>query len=283
MGNIEKHLDHPCPVVLVEALLDKDDNVRYAAGAEIWFLRKSAAPGCVNVLLRGVRDDRDDIRNDCVMFLGHLAPKDARSLAAMDAAKTDRAYIVRNSAYCAKFIATDDLDENLRYMIRTREEPEEALKPAPLDTELAKRDRCARNLVEVASAMRLVEWSENRADQFAAELMKLLGDDSATTRRGAARIVGFASRKIALAKQDEIGQMTRGLLPFLAADHEIIPKDSKPPANEKPEPSKLLYRLETLQVTERLKKMREADPDPTVREVAAWALERLEAVRPKKP
>src|SRR5262249_27221695 len=106
-----------------------------------------------------------------------------------------------HSAHIALFRARDRLDEHLPYLIRVREDPASVLTPGPADAEVAKEERAQRNLFLLGIATQVIEWSESRADELAAGLMKLLDDRSVVMRRGAAKLIAASVLKIEIPAQ----------------------------------------------------------------------------------
>jgi HEAT repeat protein len=285
---IAKAQDRPCPLAVVEALHDKVDNVRWQAGA-CTPLFKTFAPGSVEVLLRGAKSEKADLRSTSLLILARAAGKDRKALAVMEEAKRDKVFDVRHCAHMALFIARDRLEEHLPYLIRVREDPESLFTPGPEDPEVAKKERTQRNLILIGTAVQFIEWSDTRANDLADVLLKLLADKSPVMRRGAANLIGATAVKVELAKPREGDPFVFPETPKDGWSNSIVPlvdpeggvtlkKDEKPP-----EPSKVALRLEKLKVEEKLTKLRDHDPDHSVREAADRALRRLASVSWKKP
>jgi hypothetical protein len=284
-------LGRPCPLAVTQALSDSVDEVRWEAAA--WAaVFKTFAPGSTEVLLRGVNSDRAELRSTSLLLLARAAGKDPKALDAMEKATNDKVFDVRHSAHLALFRARDRLDEHLPYLIRVREDPALVLTPGPADTEIAKQERAQRNLFLLGIATQVIEWSESRADELAGVLMKLLDDKSAVMRRGAANLIAASAIKVELPAQrpgDPFGLAglpkdgwAGSILPYLdpegAAKRE---KDARP--EERPQKSKVAGCLEKLQVEDRLRKLRDDDPDRSVRAAASRALEQLAGLKEKKP
>src|SRR5262249_12964966 len=187
LGLIANKLGKPCPLAVLEALLDKEDEVRWQAMA-CTPLFKTFAPGSVEVLLRCAKSESADVRGDSLFLLALAGGKDPKVLGVIEKAKQDQTFLVRHTAYCAMFRANDQLDEFLAYIIRAREDPDAVLSPAPENREMREREKSMTNLFVLGSAMRVIEWSERRADELAPALLKLLGDKSPVMRRGAANL-----------------------------------------------------------------------------------------------
>ena len=76
-----------------------------------------------------------------------------------------------------------------------------------------------------------------------------------------------------------LGQPRRSQRP--SGDHDTSEKDPAPA--KPPQKSRVAVRLEALKVEERLRKLRDEDPDRSVRDAARQALARLAGVQGKKP
>src|SRR5262249_33101738 len=151
---------------------------------------------CVDLLLAACGDDRADVRSTCVTLIAHAAPNDPRVLAAIEKARKDKAFDVRLNAECARHTATKDLAEFLRFIVQIRAEPDAVVDKLPADSEDAKAQQCRRNLFILGSAVSVAAWSEERPDDLAGALMKLLDHKSDTMRLAAIELIGAAARKI---------------------------------------------------------------------------------------
>jgi hypothetical protein len=284
LAMIAKRLGQPCPLVILEALLDREEEVRWQASADT-VLFKTFAPGAVEVLFRCVRSEDDSMRADSLLLLARVAGKDRKVLDVIEKAKQDKTFQVRHAAYCAMFQANDKVDEFLGYMIRVQEDPEAVLSPAEENSETWKRERAMRTLVLLGSAVRMIEWSDERPDDLAPALLKLLEDKSPVMRRGAARMIGAAVVKVNLPDPAKAGMdwQMKVLAPYFDPDKE----DTSPPkgaaSKDRPQKSRVGVRLEKLKVVEHLRKLRDNDPDPAVRFAARTALKRLAQVQEPSP
>jgi HEAT repeat protein len=259
LARIARERKQACPLAIIEAFLDKEDEVRWQASA-VMALFKTFAPGTVPILLRCARSEKSGARTDSLFAIARAGPKDKSALAAIERAKRDRTFEVRHNAHCAMFKANDRLDDFLAYMIRVQQDPEGTLSPVPKDAKARKREEAMRNLVLLGSARQIIEWTEKRPDQLAPALLKFLGDKSPLMRRGAAQLIGAAIVKVDLS----------------------LPKKGHG-VGERPEKSRVGVLLEQLNVAKRLRKLGDADPDRKVRQAARAALQRLAALSEKKP
>jgi hypothetical protein len=279
---IAKNRKSPCPVAVIEAMLDREEEVRWQASACAG-LFKTFDRGSVDVLLRCSRSEDASLRSDSLILLVRAAGKDKRVVQAIEKAKQDKTFQVRHTAHCALFLANDRMEDFLRYIIHAREEPDAVLSPAPQDAEARKREQAMRNLFLLGSAMRMIEWSDERADELASVLVKLLADKSPVMRRGAANLVGAVVVKTDLAAPGmPDDSWVFKILPYIEQDD--LYKKMKGGEGEKkpPEKSKVAIQLEKLKVVELLRRVRDDDPDRSVREAARTALERLARVQEKK-
>jgi HEAT repeat protein len=284
LGLIAYNLKKPSPMVLFEALLDKEEEVRWQAQHCI-SLFKEHPPAAVDILTRCANSEDASFRSMAVLELARVAGKVKKVLDVIEKAKSDKLFQVRNNAHVAAFNATDRLEPFVVYLIRVREDAEGVLSPAAGDSELRKQEMTLRNLMMISGAMQTIGWSEKRPDELAEILMKLLKDPSPTMRRGAAHVIGAAVVKT------EIPGPKHGLfehiLPHIEQDNLFqspdSPKSAKKPAPPKPpEKSKVALRLEKLGVEARLRELHDRDPDRSVRDAARFALERLTSVQKKK-
>jgi HEAT repeat protein len=292
LSQVVRRLERPCPLAVIEAMHDKEDFVRYEA--VVWAaLFKTFEPGATDVLLRGATADNAELRGSSLLILARVAGKDPKALAAMEKSKNDKVLDVRHSAHIALFTAKDKLDDFLPYLIRVREDPTSFLSPVAEDSELGKQERTYRNLVLLGIANQVADWSESRAEEMARELVKLLKHESPIMRRGAARLVGATAVRPDWLVQKKDGNRytvsdpkwmdgTTQLWRFLDPMTEPpLKNDNKP---KRPSmPSKAAESLETLGADAVLRKLRDDDPDRSVRAAAGEALERLASVRRKKP
>jgi hypothetical protein len=253
----------PCPLAVVEAILDPDDYVSQTADGYAT-LFTSFAPGCVDVLLRCAAAEKVLLRGNCLFHLAVAAGKDPRVLQVLEKAKGEKSFWVRHNAHAAFFRATDNLEVFLTYLVRLREDPDGVLGKVDANSDDGKRERAARNLALIGSGARIVEWSDERADGLARALLQLLTDRSPLVRRGAARLVGITAVKTA---------------PTDFRWQEWLDRDKKAVKPRGPsQPSRVAEQLRKSNVEKRLRELRDSDPDQAVRRAAATALEQFAGV-----
>jgi HEAT repeat protein len=281
-----KKMKHPCPLAVVKAMYDPVDETRWEAA--VWAgLFSSYAQGSTEILLRGAKSEKAELRSTSLSFLARAAPKDPKALEAMERAKKDKDLDVRHTAHTSMFKAKNNLEEHLQYVIRLYEDPGSILSPGPLDSDAANKERMLRNLYMVGTSMQVFELSERRADELAAGLVKLLDDNSAMKRRCAVNLIAGSAVKVEL-KTDRgpfdgpFGQSFPSLIPY--TDPVDDPKQKKVENKvERLQKSKTFVCLEKVKIEERLRSMAEKDPDATVRDACKSALERLAKLSDKKP
>jgi hypothetical protein len=267
LAKIAKDRDEACPRAVVEAMLDKDMFVSQTADV-VADMFKKFPPGSVEILLRCAESEDDNRRARCLGHLARAGGKDRRVVEAIEKATKDKCFGVRHNARVALFRATDNLAEFLAYLIRLLEDPDGVLSPVDAASEEGKRERVTRHLVSLSAVVLIVEWSDKRPDDLAPALLKLLDSPSAQMRRGAVRQIGASAVKVDLAGPD--GKKGPAVPPG-------------PSGVEKPQPSNVAGRFEKLKAEDRLRDLRDNDPDDTVRAAARVALERLATVRGKGP
>jgi hypothetical protein len=281
LGTLVKRLGKPCPLALVEAVLDENVYVRQAAEA---FGNRFTTypPGAVSTLLRGVASEDAMIRTYCHGLLARAAPGDERVLAIIDAATHDKIFQVRHNAHCAKFLANNNLSEFLTWIVRLQEDEEGVFYPVPEDDVLRKDQKSVRNLALVGTATQIVDWCETRPDELADALLQLLDNTSPLIRRGAARLIGAAVMKVNLSEpgKSENASLLNGLS-YTFQDPEWLKKHDE--SHSHSEKSKACISLEKRRVRNRLIKVSASDRDPLVRNAAEAALRRLALVQEKAP
>jgi hypothetical protein len=266
LGMISKKRKDPCPLVITEAMLDKDEFVsQMADGVAGWF--KTYAPGSVEVLLRCAKSEDPELRAKCLTHLARAGGKDKKVLEAIEKAKKDESFGVRHNAHCALFQATDNLADFLGYLIRLEEDPEGVLGKVDADSEAGKLVLTRRNLGRISAAVLVAEWSDKRPDDLAPALLKLLASPSPEMRRGAARLIGISAAKVDLTDYDVKNLLEPPLEPA---------KCQKPPQK-----SNVAVRFEKLKAEDRLRELCDDDPDRTVRAAARTALHRLATLQEK--
>jgi HEAT repeat protein len=251
---IAKYRKGPCPLAIVEALLDKEDGVHSYAGIAYEF--RTFEPGSVEVLLRCARSEREIVRENALLLLQAAGGRDKKVLEVLEKAKQDKSFIVRNDAYLAMFKANDKLNDYLSWIIRVRQEFD-----GMPDPKLTERERNQRNLTVLLMEMKMIEWRDKRPEELSRALVKLLDDKSPPTRRQAAWLIGAVYRRNAAG--------------LIIADIKLFQFET---SNEK---SACAPHLEKLKAAERLQKVSDDDPDGSVRAAARMALKQFKAAPDK--
>jgi hypothetical protein len=281
--------DVECPLGLIQALRDPVDEVRWEAAVLGRPFKRKMAPGALDALIAAAKDERAEVRSTCLLLLAIAAGKDPNARVVIERAKQDKTFDVRHSAHCAWFTATDDLAEFLTYMIRVREEPDAVLNPLPEGSEEAKTQMCQRNLFVLGSAIRIIEWREERPDELAAALVKLLDHKSPAMRRGAADLVGASARKVDIKGADPANGFDAFKSPFESLLPYVDPEGKLPKEKAEPVlPSKAYPHLVERKALAKLRYASTMDTDETVRIASRRALDRFAevpeplAVRPRE-
>jgi len=271
LGQLSEKLKKPCPQVVIDALLDKDEEVRMYGSMVYYF--NPADPGAMDVPFRCLKSEYADARQSAVEALARYAPKDKKALEAIERAKLDGDFLVRLSANNSLFKVNNDLGEILRFFIKVREDAEAVTNLYEKDSNLWKRERAAKNLFLIGFASRIVGWSnDERSGDLARTLVKLLEDQSPTIRSGAASLIGAASQKIEYASEQDFRKDENHLLrPFLYPGVENKPDPKDPEPKQPLQKSKAGVHLESLKAQDLLRKLDEKDPDISVRTAARIA------------
>lgn len=263
LSTIALFQEKPCPMLILETIFDKDEEVGACAVHNSFF--KTYPPGATEIFLRCARSKNAVIREQTLHSLVLAGGKDKRVREALERAKKDPVFFIRYNAEWSSFQLDDDLASYLGYLIRVRYDPEGVLGPIDRNSAEGKRAVTTRNLIALGSDSLTADWGEKRADEFAAALLKYLKDPSPLLRWGAAREIGLAS-----VKRDPADFALDKLLGDKA-------KTQKKPVRPL-QKSRVALRLDQLGVQERLRQLSNNDPDATVRAVAGFALERFTAV-----
>jgi hypothetical protein len=266
LGHVATTHKLPCPKVLVEALLDRDEMV--VETARNWtMLFEEFEPGCLETLLRCMRSKDETVLNGAVHCLGRAARGDAEAIKALRGATKNKNRNVRHNAQVAKFAATNNLEEFLAYLIVLQELGDDGLGDVERDEERLMHEKAARALSLNVTTMLALDWSRSRPQQLADNLLKLLGSSSPIHRRGAARLMGNLAKETTIEQQKLNGFTADPLQPWLAA--------------EDAEASQVALKLSELGAMERLNAISETDSDDSVRKVASSSVVRLKAALEK--
>ena len=271
IGRVFQRGEKAYPSALLEAAFDRHWFVRANALATVGVM-KVHPKGAVTVLLPFTKDERYHQRGDAMILLARVGKGDPKAIAAIKAGREDQHFFVRHSAHFALYEATSDLGEFVPYLVRTAASAEsKANKPIPEDApEEVRQSAAQRNLCILACSMELLELAERGPERFVAVLHQLLQDESAQFREDTV----LAIRQVV----------------STAVETAKIPPVASPDIFEEPKPKEATP-LELVKehfvsgngFTERLKKMRAADPDAAIREAATRALKAFAEARTAKP
>ena len=149
----------------------------------------------------------------------------------------------------------------------------------PAESEAAKLQQTQRNLVMLGGAIRVIEWTNDRPDELAAALLKLLDHKSAAMRRGAADFIGASARKVELKRFDPLEAFNSKKSTFSSLLPYIDPKgEAAKEPEEKPLPSKAFARLLERKAVAKLRYAVTMDADISVRAAARLALKHFAEV-----
>jgi len=263
--------------VFVEALRDPAEFVRYEASMWAGQYKTRYAEGSVKLLIEAVGDKRAEVRSDCLYHLGSAGSKDPKALQAIENAKKDKVFDVRHVAYVAHFKLTNQLTDYLDYIIRLHEKPTPLLDVFPVDSEEAEVQQCQKNLIVLGIAIAIAGWSQDRPEELAMSLVKLLDHQSANIRRGAARLLGAAAQRVELTQSKVPGQFEL-MFPYLNSGElgKILgPDAAKKEEPRPPRPSNAYAKFRELKADRLLRYLSTMDEDLTVRAAANLSLKRF--------
>jgi HEAT repeat protein len=272
-----------CPLAVLEALFDKDADVRNIAMG-VSGMYKQFAPGALPLLFKAAAGKNPDLRGYALFLLSLADGKNPQVQKVIRAARDDKDFRVRHDAHLAWFRITGKLDDLLPYSLGVLA----AFRSEPLDpknSEAGKQERIHKNLIQIGILGHLWHLGEERTDEVAKSLVAHLDAKEPGVRRGAVMFIEFLVGAAMVKPQPNI-------LPFLSPSRSAPPPDLSPllPYLEKekpgkaidkkpPPPPELLVRIEQLGVEKKLRQMQERDPDPAVRRAAAAAVKRWEAYK----
>ena len=258
--------DELCPIEIIN-LMRGDFLMREAAASAATYFKRFPE-GSVKLFWEGTKSHDTAVRCDSYILLGIACRKDKRVIDAIERAKTDDAFLVRNRAHFAMYEATGDFAAYLAYLIRLQEEPDSAFVPIVTpEGQPRTAEETRLSLAQLGSALGTAKWRDERPDELAPALLKLLDDPSPAIRRGAARLIGAATLKP------------------IAIDKIATPSPIRTDGNFDPakRPSKAAHVLQKLGAEARLRQVVEKDADPSVQAAARRALELHEYMRELHP
>jgi len=250
----------PCPMILLEAIDDEDENVRQTAGCTSVVFRRFP-PNCLDLLFRLEKKGHSDRRSDIHAILARAAPQDQHVLTVLRAATEDKNFSVRHNAQMALFEATKNIGDKIAYLLRLHLECHTTPNLPDTATEKDKQENSFRHLAHFGALYFLLTTAEEQTNELASVMIKQLEDKEPIRRRAAAFF---------------LSQYFAGRWSGERPDLQMLLSDSKKGnefANQKmPVSKKLTTRLRELRIKEVLRKLSKEDPDGEARKHAASAL-----------
>ncbi len=272
-----EHENKVCPLSVARALLDREANVRGAAG-NVAGLCKEFPPAVVPALLEATAHEDASVRSDAILALGKVASRNETARAAIEAARDDKDFGVRHNAHCQWFQLTGDLDNFVPYCLRIQAEYSNLPLLPPDGSEGAKAERCMKQLMQRGTLHGLARQAEERPDKVAKLTLHYLGGGTPVMRRGAATFVGSLAED-ALTARREAGDLAEGPAPGGGKqDDRGLPNVLGPLDSPR-----LLARLAELKVEEALLRLVRTDDDAEVRETATAAVKKWAALQKGRP
>jgi hypothetical protein len=245
------------PLALLEALGDPSEEV--VARVSVYGITfKEFPPETVPLLHKLAQSPRPYSRRAVYHFLAQVDGKGAKTRRLLRAATKDSDDEARNAAHVTLFAATGELEDILPYYLLRQQgmwkESPAPRKPAPKTD----RERARQNLLRIGAFAGLFRLSQERSEDVARALAGHLGlrGKSAELRRAAAEFIGN------LAHRDAPGLL-------VSVSPEVRGPEGKPPV------MKLASRYAQFKIPQRLRELRDNDPDRPTRAAAAYALEML--------
>jgi hypothetical protein len=260
--------ERPCPGVLIEAMTDPVEDVRWEASASVGTF-KEVAPEAVPAVLRGMKNPNPQVRAHLVFPLAKLARKDAKLVAVIREATSDSDWDLRDCAYFALYRATDKLDDVLPYMVRERGAQEDARLAGRQESLEEKKLRENRNLRMIGAGAIMVEWLDTRPDDVSRVLTALLDDKTAADRRAAALFLAT----FAIMNQNMRNKPPQARKEFGVSDYFSV----NSPEDKAARTAQLRKQLSRLGLLGRLERLAASDPEPAVQRAAEKALRALES------
>jgi HEAT repeat protein/ketosteroid isomerase-like protein len=170
-----------CPMEIVKALLDSDEEFRDWAANSVGLFEKFQ-PGALPFLLKAQASHDVRVRSSIPLALTSFA-SDPKALAALRKAADDKELDVRNNAHVALWKTTKDLSVLVRFRL-------EVLGSYSGQKEKSTKESPRVGIYIALSAMQLSDLSMERPQEMAEVLSKLLADPSPIIRAKAANTLG---------------------------------------------------------------------------------------------
>ena len=257
LGGLAYHHKLPCPRSLVKALLDQDEEVAESASTMVGISSRFHQDS-LDLLLQACRSPSSQVRSSIIFVLPIAERNDPRVKAMLLNAQTDINPNVRGNAHVALFKLTDQLEPYLTHLIKAQEVPDEVFGKVDNTTDAGKRDETVIRLYQLSAAMRFVEFSEHRAQEYSLLLCKFLDSREVPLRWGAIRLAKASFRKI---------------------DVESALNANKTPNPVRERFTKSAAILLQLDILGRLTQLEKHDPERHVRTYAGEAISEIRLVR----
>jgi HEAT repeat protein len=267
-----------CPLALVEALLDPDEDVHAIASVYV-SMYKEYPPGSVDVLLRCARLERPCARGNALLLLARAGGKDEKVLQVLRQATADKHLRPRTDAHIALFNVTNQLDDLVPYLLRMRIELREEPPLGPNATEQEKTERVEKNLTQIGAIVRLLHFTETRTDEMARLLVQLTRHNSPVMRRSVADFLEAFAKNVAWLQDPKEPDPPAIILPDFK---EMLNPTGRPRETREEQArrlGKVVARLRSLKLDTALAHLQKNDPDAVVRAAAESALRQLAAVK----
>ncbi|MFT3882058.1 MAG: HEAT repeat domain-containing protein [Gemmatales bacterium] len=249
-----------CPLALIDAMVDQDDEVASFA-ANYAGVFKRFPDNIVDILLKSAVSKQSIIRSHAIAILAHVGSKDKRVLDVLEHALNDSWSSVRNNSHVTLYALTNNFERYLKYILLVLIDRESVLGKVDPTKRDAKFEQEALELIELGSKFRLIEWSENKAEEYSSTLLKLMKSEQAELRQGAIFAV-----KNCFIKAD---------LDYFLNFRNAEPDKTK---ERQPKAAKLLWDKNILDI---LKQIEKNDPDNRVRQRASIALDEIKTQQQK--
>ncbi|HQR09540.1 MAG TPA: hypothetical protein PLN21_22140 [Gemmatales bacterium] len=246
-----------CPLALIDAMFDQDDEVASFA-ANYAGVFKRFPDNIVDILLKSAVSKQSFIRSHTMTILAHAGSKDKRVLDVLEQALNDSSPSVRNNSHVTLYALTNNFERYLEYRLILLIDKESVLGKVDPSTKEGKNEIEAMDLMKLGSQIQIIQWSENKAEDYSSNLLKFMKSDQTLLRRAA-----ILSAKNCFVKVDVDYFMKSYLEKYAKADET---KERQPKA------AKMLM---DKGIVGELQKLENSDPDSKVRRMAKFAIDEI--------
>jgi HEAT repeat protein len=179
-----------CPLVMVEAIFDKDEDVSSLAASLVGCYEKFPSEA-LPLLFRAMEHEDREVRQQIPSVLAKAARDDKRTVPALKKAIADKDWWVRSSAVGALFAATHDFDLVVPHWLLANENYQELTETlrATLTADQQSAQVDANNEASLA-VQKMIYHGKKSPQEMGKCLIGLLSDKSPVIRRAAARTLG---------------------------------------------------------------------------------------------